>query len=113
MTRSIAILLLAAIPLGGCAAAIATSAASMAIQSAQGEPQSNRHLQGQAREDCSAYAAQYGNVHIIDVEQRRVNRIVVWGTVTHDNERRSFQCTFTDRVTGFTLREISKPPSVR
>jgi hypothetical protein len=105
MTRSIAILLMA-LPLGGCAAAIAASAANMAVQGARGEPQGNRHLQPAAREACSAHAGQYGDVHIIDVEQRAVNRIVVWGTVGDANQRRSFQCTFTDRITGFTLRAI-------
>jgi hypothetical protein len=106
--RLAGILLLAAVPLGGCAAAIATSAAGMAVQGARGEPHGNRHLQTQARETCSAHAGQHGNVHIIDVEQRGVNRIVVWGTVALDGERQSFECTFTDRVTGFTLRKIRR-----
>lgn len=105
MTRSIAILLLA-FPIGGCAAALAASAANMAVQSIQGQPQSNRHQQPQAREACSAHAGQYGNVHVIDVEQRSVNRIIVWGTVADEQERRSFQCAFTDQITGFTLRAI-------
>ncbi|HUG45821.1 MAG TPA: hypothetical protein VMK31_04820 [Sphingomicrobium sp.] len=105
MTKVIAILLLA-YPLGGCAAAIAASAASMAVRGVQGTPQSNRHLQPAAREACSAHAGQYGAVHIIDVEQRNVGRIVVWGTVTDATERRSFQCRFTDRITRFTLRGI-------
>jgi hypothetical protein len=102
------IILLLAIPLSGCAAAIATSAAGMAVQGARGEPQGNRHLQGQARETCSGHAAQYGTVHIIDVEQRAVKRIVVWGTVSDANERRSFECAFTDRITGFIIREIRR-----
>jgi hypothetical protein len=104
--RLVPILLAMAMPLGGCVAGLAANAAGMAVRSAQGEPKSNRHLQPQAREACSAHAAKYGTVHIIDVEQRSANRIVVWGTVAQAEERRSFECAFTDKVTGFTLRAI-------
>ena len=104
--KLIPLLLLLAVPLAGCVASLAASAASMAIRSAQGEPQSNRHLQPAARTACSAHAAQYGTVHIIDVEQRSVGKIVVWGTVTAAGQRRSFECAFTDKVAGFRLREI-------
>jgi hypothetical protein len=100
-------LLILSLPLGGCVAGMAASAAGMAIRSAQGEPQSNRHLQPTARTACSAHAAQFGTVHIIDVEQRSVGKIVVWGTVTDAKERRSFECAFTDKVTGFKLRPIA------
>lgn len=106
MTPKFVPLLLLAFPLGGCAATIAASAAGMAIRGAQGESQSNRHLQPAARAACSAHAAQYGAVHIIDVEQRSAGKIVVWGTVTDARERRSFECAFTDRVSAFKLRSI-------
>jgi ABC-type enterochelin transport system permease subunit len=108
MTRKLALLLIVALPLplGGCLASLAMSAAGMAMQSAQGEEKSNRHLQPAARAACSAQAAQYGTVHIIDVAQRSVGRIVVWGTVTAAGQRRSFECAFTDKVAGFKLREI-------
>ena len=99
-------LLLLALPLGGCVAGIAASAAGMAVRSAQGEPQSNRHLQPSAQAACTAHAAQYGAVHIIDVEQRSTNRIIVWGTVTNSKEKRSFECAFTDGIAGFRLRAI-------
>lgn len=106
MRRMVPLLLLSVLPLGGCAAGIAASAVGMAVRGAQGEPQSNRHLQPVARQLCSAYAAQYGAVHIIDVEQRSAGKIVVWGTVTDAKERRSFECAFTDKITAFKLREI-------
>lgn len=96
-----------ALALGGCVAGVAASAAGMAVRSAQGKPQSNEHLQPTARAACSAQAAQHGQVHIIDVEQRRVDRIVVWGTVTDAKQRRSFECGFTDRIAYFTLRPIT------
>jgi hypothetical protein len=97
---------LAAVALGGCAASLAASAASMAIRSAQPRPQSNAHLQPTARQACSERAAQYGAVHVIDVEQRSTGRIVVWGTVTDARERRSFECHFTSAIADFKLRQI-------
>ncbi len=106
MTQKLMTLLLLALPLGGCVAGIAASAAGMAIRSAQGEPQSNEHLRPAAREACSVHGAQYGAVHIIDVEQRSAGKIIVWGTVTDARERRSFECAFTARIAGFKLRVI-------
>jgi hypothetical protein len=96
----------AALPLGGCVASMAASAASMAIQSAQPRAQSNAHLKPAATEACSARAAQHGTVHIIDVEQRSVGRMIVWGTVTDAVQRRSFECHFTNAVADFKLRAI-------
>ncbi len=96
----------AALALGGCVASLAASAASMAIQSAQPKPQSNAHLKPTALQACTARAAQHGAVHIIDVEQRGVGRMIVWGTVTDSTKRRSFQCHFTNAIADFKLREI-------
>ena len=92
--------------LGGCVASIAASAAGMAIQSAQPKPQSNAHLKPAARQACTDRAASHGAVHIIDVEQRGIGRLIVWGTVDDGKERRSFQCHFTNAITDFKLREI-------
>lgn len=86
------------------------SAVSMAARSAQGRPVSNEALKPQAREQCSAQAARYGAVHIIDVEQNRVDKLIVWGTVDDGKVKQSFQCDFGTKVTGFTLRPI-KPLS--
>ncbi|MGI8704766.1 MAG: hypothetical protein ACR2JJ_03045 [Sphingomicrobium sp.] len=78
----------------------------MAIRSAQGQPESNRHLQPTARAACSDHASRYGAVHVIDVQQAAVNRIIVWGTVEDGGERRSFECRFTTQITDFKLRAI-------
>ena len=101
----------AALPaLGGCVAGMAVSALGMAAQSARGRPVSNEGLKPQAREQCSAQAAKYGAVHVIDVEQHRIDKIIVWGTVDDGRQKQSFQCDFGTKITGFTLRPI-KPLS--
>ncbi|MEA3081042.1 MAG: hypothetical protein QOD54_710 [Sphingomonadales bacterium] len=103
-----ALLLAACAPaLAGCVPMMAASAAGMAARSAQGTPASNEALRPGARDACSSEAAKYGAVHIIDVEQRAVNKIIIWGTVDDGKERRSFQCNFGTRITGFTLRKIN------
>ena len=88
---------------------MAASAASMAVQAAQPRPVANEGYQPQAREACSAQAAQYGEVHVIDAEQHRIDKIIVWGTVDDGKEKRSFQCDFGTKITGFKLREIRAP----
>ncbi len=108
MPRRLALLLVApaTLLLGGCVASLAASAAGMAIRSAQPKPQSNAHLKPAARQACTARAAQHGAVHIIDVEQRGIGKLIVWGTVDDGKERRSFQCHFTNAITDFKLRAI-------
>ena len=101
------LLVIGALPLGGCVAAMAASAAGMAAQSARGRPVSNEHLRPAARTACEAHAAQYGAVHIIDVEQRSVSKIIVWGTVDDGRQRRSFECSYGTKMTGFKLRAIT------
>jgi hypothetical protein len=101
------LLVIGALPLGGCVAAMAASAAGMAARSARGQPVSNEHLRPAARTACEAHAAQYGAVHIIDVEQRSVGRIIVWGTVGEGQQRRSFECSYGTKITGFKLRAIT------
>ena len=96
--------------LGGCVASMAVSAVSMAARAAQGRPVSNEALQPQARDECSKQAAQYGTVHIIDVEQHSVDRIIVWGTVDDGTRKRSFQCDYGTRISGFKLRDIPQAP---
>jgi hypothetical protein len=86
---------------------MAVSALGMAAQGARGRPVSNEALHPQAREACSAQAARYGAVHVIDVEQHRIDKIIVWGTVDGGEQKRSFQCDFGARITGFTLRPIA------
>jgi hypothetical protein len=95
-----------AFALGGCLAGMAAGAVGVAARSAQGEPASNAHLQPTARQACSDHATQYGAVHIIDVQQRAPNKITVWGTVDNGKDRRSFECGYGTKITGFKLRAI-------
>jgi hypothetical protein len=101
------LLALGALPLGGCVAGMAMSAASMAARAAQGTPQSNAKFSGSAAEQCSARAAAYGTVHIIDVEQHSTAKIIVWGTVDDGKQRQSFQCDYGTKITGFKLRPVA------
>ena len=82
------------------------SAVGMAANSARGRPVSNEELKPQAREQCSAQASKYGAVHVIDVEQARIDKLIVWGTVDDGKVKQSFQCDFGTKITGFTLRPI-------
>ena len=108
MTRKLILLLLvgSAPALGGCVAGMAVSALSMAARSAQGQPQSNAQLKPAARNDCTTYAAHFGTVHIIDVQQSSPSKIIVWGTVDDGKQRQSFECGYGTRITGFKLRPI-------
>jgi Zn-dependent alcohol dehydrogenase len=112
MTRLLALALLAgcAPALGGCVASMAASAVGMAAESAMPKPKSNEILQPDAASACSAAAAKYGAVHIIDVEQQRISKIVVWGTVDDGKTKRSFQCAYGTKITGLKLSAI-KPAS--
>jgi hypothetical protein len=108
MTRTMILLLGVAtgLALVGCVAGMVAGAAGTAVQAARGHPARNAHLQPTAKAACSANAAPYGSVHIIDVEQRSVDRIVVWGTVDDGRQRRSFECGFKSSITYFKLRDI-------
>lgn len=109
MIRAAAALLAAgSLAVGGCVASVAAGAVGMAVREAQPKPKSNQALQPAARQACSERAARYGAVRIIDVEQRRLDRIIVWGTVDDGKERRSFECGFTTRITYFRLRPIRR-----
>jgi hypothetical protein len=95
-------------PLGGCVAGLALGAANMAASAAQRPGASNEHLKPAARAACSQRAAAHGPVHIIDVEQRSVDRIVVWGTVETAKGKLSFECGFKTAIAYFKLREIKR-----
>ena len=92
--------------LGGCAAGLAASALGAAVRTAKGQPKGNEHLKPLAVQACSAHGSQFGTVQVIDVEQRTVSKIIVWGTVTKGADRRSFECAFTTSVAAFQLRVI-------
>ena len=97
-----------ALTLSGCMASLAASALGAAANSAQGKPQSNAHLQPEARQACSSHAGRYGTARIIDVEQRSINKIVVWGTVGEGKDRRSFECAYGTKISSFKLRAIGR-----
>lgn len=63
-------------------------------------------MQPAAKAACSDSAARYGAVHIIDVQQRSVDKIIVWGTVDDGKQRRSFECGFETAISYFKLRDI-------
>ncbi len=99
-----------ALMLSGCVASMAMSAVSMAAEAARGKPSSNEELQPQARDACTRQAEQYGAVHIIDAEQHTISKIIIWGTVDDGKRKRSFQCDYATRITGFKLRDIPQTP---
>ncbi len=93
--------------LGGCLPMMALSAAHMAAGSARRAPVSNAHLAPAAEASCSTMAAQYGTVHVIDVQQAKVGKIIVWGTAGEGAQKQSFECQFGTQVTAFKLRPIT------
>lgn len=102
---------LAALSLSGCAASLAAGALGAAARSAQGDPNAyhnNEALKLAAASACRARAASHGEVNVIDLEQRGSRKVVVWGTATSTVARQSFQCTYTDRVTGFRLSRLDR-----
>jgi hypothetical protein len=88
---------------------MAASAVSMAVSQTRHPAQSNEGLRPVAASQCSKKAAEYGAVHVIDVEQRTPAKIVIWGTVESKDERRSFMCSFGTAITDFKLRTINSP----
>ena len=109
MARKIGLaLILAATPaLSGCAVQAALAAAELVQYLPERQGPSNAHLKPVATEACTQRAAQYGSVYIVDVEQRRTDLIIVWGSVTDAQQRpRTFECQFTTALASFKLREI-------
>ena len=107
MKRSSILLLVAGSgALAGCLPMMAASAVNTVARATQDAPVSNQALAPQARDACTAQAAQYGTVNIIDVEQHRVNEIIVWGTAGGGPQKRSFECHYGTKITAFKLREI-------
>src|SRR3990170_1142867 len=101
MSRKILLplMLLATPALGGCAVQAALAAADIAPRLSGPMGPKNAHLRPQALRECTQQAGQYGSVYIVDVEQRRADRIIVWGSVTDSqHRRRTFECHFTTRL---------------
>src|SRR5687768_59970 len=109
MHRSILpLLLLAALPLGGCAAGIAASAVGAAVRAADRPDRAPKEDPGPvARQACSVHASQYGTVQIIDVVYKSVAKVVVWGAVEGPAGKRSFQCRWDGKIVGFELKEVA------
>src|SRR5687767_13101444 len=104
------LILLAAPALSGCALQAAMIAAEVAPQIRGPMGTSNAHLRPVALEACTQRAAPYGSVFVVDVEQRRADRIIVWGSVTDAAQRRrTFECHFTTALTRFNLGEVLPP----
>ena len=112
MTRKILLpLIVCATPaLGGCAVQAALAAAELAPHIRGPLGPSNAHLEPAAIQACTERAGQHGSVFIVDVEQRRADRIIVWGSVTDaQQQRRTFECHFTTALARFKLGEILPP----
>ena len=109
MTRKILmpLILLATPALSGCAVQAAMLAAELAPELRGPMGPKNAHLKPLAIDACTQRAGQYGSVYIVDVEQRRADRIIVWGSVTDARQqRRTFECHFTTRLARFKLGEV-------
>ena len=98
------IFLVSTLALGGCAASIAASALGAAIQSGQSDTPADVQAGVDA---CYARANQLGRSKIIDVERRSTSKITVWGSVENDLGKQSFECGYSDKITGFTLRAVT------
>ena len=68
---------------------------------------SNAELKPQAEAACTTQAARYGAVHVIDVQQKSVAKIIVWGTAGDGAQKQSFECHFGTKITAFKLRPIA------
>jgi hypothetical protein len=102
----LALILIATPSLGGCAVQAALAAAELSQYVPESNGTSNAHLKPAATAACTRQAGQYGSVYIVDVEQRRTDRIIVWGSVTDaEQRRRTFECHFTTAVAQFKLGE--------
>ena len=105
--KALFLLALASPALGGCALQAAMVAAELGPQIRGPLGPNNAHFRPVAIEDCTRRAGQYGSVFIVDVEQRRSDRIIVWGSVTDArHQRRTFECHFTTAPGHFKLGDI-------
>jgi hypothetical protein len=106
---AIVLMLGASLALGGCVAGMAAGAISAAARSSQkGKDvyQNDEGLKLAAAAACRAQAAPYGEVALIDIEQRGATKATVWGTVTAATGRQSFECRYDRKVVAFKLRKL-------
>jgi hypothetical protein len=105
----LAFLALGTLPLGGCAASIAASAVGAAVRAADKPDKPPKEDPGPAaRSACSARAAPYGTVRIIDTVYKSSAKLVVWGSVEGEGKRQSFQCRYDGKVVGFELKDVER-----
>ena len=105
--RALPLLILAGLPLGACAPMLAAKAVGAAVRAADGPERVPTEDPGPAaRAACSAEAGKHGTVKIIDTEYRSAAKLTVWGTVEGPIGRRSFECRYEGKISGFTLRAI-------
>jgi hypothetical protein len=103
----LALIMLGALPLGGCAAGLAVGVVGAAVRAAdKPDAPPKEDPAPAARAACSARAAPYGTVRIIDIVYKSAAKLVVWGSVEGEGRRRSFQCRYDGKVVGFELKEI-------
>lgn len=109
---TVALVALAALPLGGCVASLAAGAVgavgSAVAKSGQKAVDPNIDVAPPARTACTARAAALGPVSIIDVEDRGPGKAIVWGTIGEGAGRRSFECHYAGKIVGFTVRSIGQ-----
>ena len=106
MRRVLAALVLLVPATAACVPMMAASVAGMALRGANRPGADNSALKPQAEAACIARATPHGQVNVIDVQQKRPDLIIVWGTAGEGAARRSFECHFTSQVERFTLRAI-------
>jgi hypothetical protein len=70
-------------------------------------PADNVQASGNAAiEACTARAASYGAVHVINTEQHSPGRVTVWGTAATGESRKSFRCVYGSIIMSFDVRDI-------
>lgn len=90
----------------GCVPMMAASLAGMAVKQAQKPGPSNVGLKPQAEAACVGRASAVGPVHVIDVQQKRTDLIIVWGTAGEGATKQSFECHFRRELVSFKIRQI-------
>ncbi len=103
--RCLVVLLASSFTLSGCVASIAASAVGAAIQASQPE-EVTEDLRQPAIAACTLRAAEQGEVHIIDSQQRPGGRVIVWGTAEAPGKRQAFECRWRGGIRDFDLRTL-------
>jgi hypothetical protein len=98
---------LCTLPLSGCAAGLAASAVGAAVRAADRPDAPPTEDPGPAaRAACTARAAAFGTVRIIDTVYKSAAKLVVWGAVEGEGPKRSFQCRWDGKIVGFEMKEV-------